>query len=81
MIKFGTGGWKAIIGDEFIKDNVYLLTQGLADIKEEGYESQGVVVGYDRRFLSDKAAGWITQVLAGNGIKVLLIEEYAPTPW
>ena len=81
MIKFGTGGWRAIIGDEFIKDNVYLLTQGLADIiKEEGYESQGVVVGYDRRFLSDKAAGWITQVLAGNGIKVLLIEEYAPTP-
>ena len=45
MIKFGTGGWRAIIGDEFIKDNVYLLTQGLADIiKEEGYESQGVVV-------------------------------------
>ena len=43
-------------------------------------ESQGVVVGYDRRFLSDKAAGWITQVLAGNGIKVLLIEEYAPNP-
>jgi phosphomannomutase len=81
MIKFGTGGWRAIIGDEFIKDNVYLLTQALADIiKEEGYESQGVVVGYDRRFLSDKAAGWITQVLAGNGIKVLLIEEYAPTP-
>ena len=38
MIKFGTGGWRAIIGDEFIKDNVYLLTQGLADIiKEEGY--------------------------------------------
>ncbi|HZJ57933.1 MAG TPA: phosphoglucomutase/phosphomannomutase family protein [Clostridia bacterium] len=81
MIEFGTGGWRAIIGDEFTKDNVCLLTQALADIiNEEGHGSQGVVVGYDRRFLSDKAARWITQVLAGNGINVLFIEEYAPTP-
>ena len=41
MIKFGTGGWRAIIGDEFIKDNVYLLTQGLADIiKEEDMKAK-----------------------------------------
>lgn len=81
MIKFGTGGWRAIIGEDFTRDNVYLLTQGLAEvINGQGLNREGVVVGYDRRFLSDKAAKWIAQVLAGNGIRVLFIEEYAPTP-
>src|SRR5699024_9966920 len=31
MIEFGTGGWRAIIGDEFTRENVRLLAQGLAD--------------------------------------------------
>ncbi|MGO1901306.1 MAG: hypothetical protein ACTH0H_09550, partial [Brachybacterium sp.] len=31
MIKFGTGGWRAIIGDEFTRENVRLLAQALAD--------------------------------------------------
>ncbi len=81
MIKFGTGGWRAIIGEDFIRDNVYLLSQGLANlINGQGCNHEGVVVGYDRRFLSDKAAKWIAQVLAGNGVQVLFIEQYAPTP-
>ena len=28
MIKFGTGGWRAVIGDEFTKENIQLLAQG-----------------------------------------------------
>ena len=31
MVKFGTGGWRAIIGDEFIKDNIVLVAQAVAD--------------------------------------------------
>ena len=27
MIRFGTGGWRAIIGDEFTRENVRLLAQ------------------------------------------------------
>ena len=30
MIKFGTGGWRAIIGDEFTKENIQILTQAIA---------------------------------------------------
>lgn len=81
MIKFGTGGWRAIIGEDFNRDNVYLFTQGLANlIKSEGCEEEGLLIGHDRRFLSDKAAEWIASVLAANGIKVYFIKEYAPTP-
>ncbi|HEX7714153.1 MAG TPA: phosphoglucomutase/phosphomannomutase family protein [Bacillota bacterium] len=81
MIKFGTGGWRAIIGEDFTKDNVQLLSQAVAElIKTELCANGGFVIGYDRRFLSDKAAKWIAEVLAGNGIKVYFIDKVAPTP-
>lgn len=81
MIKFGTGGWRAIIGEDFIMDNVKLLSQALAaDMLNKGYGEKGLVIGFDRRFLSDKAAKWVAEVMAGNGIKVYFIENIAPTP-
>ncbi|NLL75210.1 MAG: phosphoglucomutase/phosphomannomutase family protein, partial [Erysipelothrix sp.] len=76
MIKFGTGGWRAIIGDAFTKANVQKLAQALS--MEE--HDNGVVIGFDRRFLSDVAAMWLAEVLAGNNIKVHFIEKAVPTP-
>ena len=81
MIKFGTGGWRAIIGEDFILDNVRLLSQALADdIKNKNFVEKGIVIGFDRRFLSDKAAKWVAEVMAGNGIPVHFIGNIAPTP-
>ena len=31
MIKFGTGGWRAIIGDEFTKANIQILAKAMCD--------------------------------------------------
>lgn len=81
MIKFGTGGWRAFIGEEFTKDNVRLVGQALANIiAAENAGENGFVIGYDRRFLSDKAASWLAEVLAGNGVQVSFINKYVPTP-
>jgi len=81
MIKFGTGGWRAFIGEDFTKENVQLLTQALAiHMKNEKCDGNGFVIGYDNRFLSDKAAKWVCEVMAGNGIKVFLVDKSAPTP-
>lgn len=81
MIQFGTGGWRDIIGDGFIKDNIVLVAQALAKLmKEEKVDSHGIVIGYDKRFLSDKASRWIAEVFAGNGIAVNFIEKVSPTP-
>ncbi|GMQ58307.1 phosphoglucomutase/phosphomannomutase family protein [Vallitalea sediminicola] len=79
MIKFGTGGWRAIIGEDFTKSNLQLLSQGLANrmLQEDAKE---FVIGYDRRFLSEKSAQWMSEVMAGNGIKVYFINRIAPTP-
>lgn len=81
MIRFGTGGWRAIIGEDFVQSNIRLLAQTIAeDLKLKSLEERRIVIGYDRRFLSDKAAKWTAEVFAGNGVKVYFIEKIAPTP-
>lgn len=81
MIKFGTGGWRSIIGDEFVKSNILLVGQALAELmKNEKVADAGIVIGYDKRFLSDKASRWLGEVIAANGIKVYYIDKVAPTP-
>ena len=81
MIQFGTGGWRAFIGEEFTKDNVCLVAQALSNIiNHENVADRGFIIGYDRRFLSDKAACWFSEVLAANNIKVSFIDKFVPTP-
>ncbi|MFA7674113.1 MAG: phosphoglucomutase/phosphomannomutase family protein [Clostridia bacterium] len=81
MIKFGTGGWRAIIGDGFTKANIQLLVQGLVnDIYDKSQQDKPVVIGYDRRFLSEEGAKWAAEVLCGNNITVHFIYKNSPTP-
>jgi len=80
-VAFGTGGWRAVIGEGFTMTNVRRLSQALAnEITRQGQEKRGVVIGYDRRFLSDRAAETASEVFAGNDIPVVLLAEDAPTP-
>ena len=81
LITFGTGGWRAIIGEGFTLHNVRRLTQALAnDLTRRGQEHRGAVIGFDRRFLSDRAAEAAAEVFAGNNISTTLLTEDAPTP-
>ena len=81
MILFGTGGWRSLIGREFVYDNIISVAQGLADmIIAEGHQGQPVMVGFDRRFLSFDAAVWMAQTLCANGITVWFMKRTAPTP-
>lgn len=81
MIKFGTGGWRAVIGDEFTKANIQLLAQAMCNkMKAEDATEKGIVIGYDRRFLAKEAMQWSAQVFAANGIKAYLVNKSSPTP-
>ena len=81
MIKFGTGGWRAVIAEDFTKDNLRLLTAGLCRLMEkEGNRDKEICVGYDRRFLSKESAHWIAEVLAGHGFRTLMVNRSSPTP-
>ena len=81
MIKFGTGGWRAIIGDEFTKENICILARAIADkMIQEQVDKKGLVIGYDRRFLSKEAVMWSCEVLAAAGIKCWFVNRSVPTP-
>lgn len=80
-IKFGTGGWRAVIGEDFTKENIQRVAQGICDLmREEGKTDRPVMIGYDRRFLSENAASWIAEVLCANGVSIWFMHRSAPTP-
>lgn len=81
MIRFGTGGWRAIIADGFTKENIRLLMAGLCRLmQDEGHAGAEICVGYDRRFLSKESAHWAAEVLAGYGFRPYVINRSSPTP-
>ena len=82
-IKFGTDGWRAIIGADYTVANVRLLTQAVAQFwqKEHPEEAaRGFVVAYDTRFNAELFAAAAAEVLTGNGIPVALADAPTPTP-
>jgi phosphomannomutase len=80
-IKFGTDGWRGIIADDFTFDNVRRVAGAIASyvLKCEAAK-RGLVIGYDTRFASDRAARVAAEVIAKAGIPVLLANDYVPTP-
>ena len=81
QIQFGTDGWRGVIADTFTFENLSLVAQATMDyMHREGLAGKGVVIGYDRRFLSREFAERVAAIAAGNGIKTWLSQGYTPTP-
>lgn len=80
-IKFGTDGWRGEIGETYTFANVRRCAQGFAEyFLSQGRQDEWVVVGYDQRFQSENFAAAVSEVLAGNGLRVYLTEGATPTP-
>ena len=81
QIKFGTDGWRGIIGDTFTFENVRRVAAAIARyVRHEGQPERGLVVGYDTRFLSPEAAREAARQVAAEGVPVLLADRATPTP-
>lgn len=81
QIKFGTDGWRGVIAREFTFENLSLVAQATMDhMHKRGLAAMGLVIGYDRRFLSREFAERVAEIAAGNRIKVYMTDGYAPTP-
>ena len=81
MVKFGTGGWRAVIGEEFTFNNVRRVAQAVAlYLQELGQDHKPVVVGHDLRFLSGRFSRAFAEILVHNDIQVWFIEQVVPTP-
>ncbi len=80
-ISFGTSGWRGILCEDFVFDNVKIVTQAIADhVSASGERDKGIIVGYDTRFMGSRFARESAQVLAGAGIKTFLCSRDCPTP-
>ncbi len=81
-IRFGTDGWRGVIAEDFTFSNLERVARatGLFMLREWGALEEGVVVGYDTRFLSREAASMTARVLASLGIDVTLSPTAVPTP-
>ncbi|MDA1191397.1 MAG: phosphoglucomutase/phosphomannomutase family protein, partial [Candidatus Poribacteria bacterium] len=80
-ITFGTDGWRGIIADTFTQANVERVARAYGVyLQQNGLRDQGVVVGYDARFLSDRMAGYVANVLSNCGAKVWLSNRICTTP-
>ncbi|MBJ6752267.1 phosphoglucomutase/phosphomannomutase family protein [Geomonas anaerohicana] len=81
QIQFGTDGWRGVIADTFTFENLSLVAQATMDyLHKQGLAGKGLVIGYDRRFLSKEFAERVAAIAAGNGIKTWLSHDYAATP-
>ncbi|MFS0513993.1 phosphoglucomutase/phosphomannomutase family protein [Nostoc sp. UIC 10607] len=83
-IKFGTDGWRGVIGDEFTFERLALVAPVAAKVLYNTYfstvGSRTIIVGYDRRFMAEDFARAVADTVTAVGFDVLLSETYAPTP-
>lgn len=80
-IKFGTDGWRGVIAENYTFSNVEIVTQAVARwIVDEEVTDNGVVIGYDARFLSDRFAKHAASIFAAMQIPVRISDSIISTP-
>lgn len=80
MITFGTSGFRATIGEDFTKEAVQKTAQALSKIIKKSKVNKPIIIGYDRRFMSEYYAKWVAEVFAGNKIVSKIYTKPVPTP-
>ena len=81
MIKFGTDGWRGIIADDFIVENVKKVAWAIGKyILGESGEGATLLVARDGRFLGERFARISSQVLAGMKLRPIVLEGPTATP-
>ncbi len=80
-ITFGTDGWRGLIADDFTFENVAAVARASAEyFRRHKKIRNGVVIGYDSRFLSREFAEITARVLGTANIKVFLGSGITSTP-
>ena len=80
VIKFGTDGWRAKMGEDFSFKNVRIFAQAYVNYIKSvcRFKDPAVIVNYDTRFLSEEFALETAKIFSLNGIKTLIPERDAP---
>jgi len=80
-IKFGTDGWRAIIGEDFTSENVEIVTNAIGKYVSDNFSiAKKIIVGYDPRNMAREFAQQCANLLSNVGFEVLLSDKVVPTP-
>jgi len=80
-IVFGTDGWRAVIADDYTFANLEKVALSTARyFRNHKKIKNGVVIGYDARFMSREFAEKSAETMANAGIKVKLANSIVSTP-
>jgi len=79
-IRFGTSGWRGVLGEEFTFERVRAVVAAAADRIAAARPGARVFVAHDRRFLGPRLAETAVRVLAGRGLRPLAARGPIPTP-
>lgn len=80
MIRFGTAGWRGVVGQDFTFRQVRRLLWAVARLLTAEAPSGPVLVAYDTRLLSEKLAQEAVDVLTHFGLTTLLADRDLPAP-
>jgi phosphomannomutase len=80
VIKFGTDGWRAIIGADFTVQNVARVSEATGLWLKQKYNNPSVIVGHDCRFAGELFMETVAKVLVKQGIKVKMARGFVSTP-
>lgn len=80
-IKFGTDGWRTIVGQDFNSENVEIVTKAIAKYVYENFGIyKKIIIGYDPRNMAREFSTQCANTLAGLGFTVLYSKKVVPTP-
>jgi phosphomannomutase len=80
-IQFGTDGWRGIFAEDFTYENVRKVAYAIARyVVRSEQPANGVLVGYDTRFGSERFARVAAEAIAMTGTPVWLAADACPTP-
>jgi len=81
MVRFGTSGWRGIIGREVTFRRVRIVIQAMVEtLRDEKRPVERIVVGFDTRLLSEKFAATAAELIASNGIAAEVVPRDVPSP-
>lgn len=80
-IKFGTDGWRAIVGEDFTAENVEIVTNAIGKFVFDNFGiGKKIIIGYDPRNMAREFAQQSADLLSSSGFEVLLSDKVVPTP-
>jgi phosphomannomutase len=80
MIKFGTSGFRGIIGDNWTKENIQKIGAAFQRVALAGKTNINFTIGFDNRFMGRESAQWFCEAACNDKTHATFINVPVPSP-